>query len=74
MGMKIDVVFVNKENKVLGVYSAVRRWKVCLIQPGASMTIELPVGTIERTRTETGDHLLLKKPENSAILLSEKKI
>lgn len=74
MGMKIDVVFVNKENKVLGVYSAVRRWKPCLIQPGASMTIELPVGTIERTRTETGDHLLLKKPENSAILLSEKKI
>ena len=68
MGMKIDVLFIDKNGKVLGAYPAVRCWKPSLIQPGAWGTIELPVGTIERTETATGDILRLENTENSAIL------
>lgn len=68
MGMKIDVVFTDKSGIVLGVYPEVRRWKCCLLQPGARVTIELPAGTIKRTETEKGDHLRLENMEYGAIL------
>lgn len=68
MGMRIDVIFVDHTGKVLGVYPSVRRWKCSLIQRGAWATIELPVGTIEKTRTAKGDILRLENAENHAIL------
>ena len=71
MGMEIDVVFVDRNGKVLGAYPAVRRWKCCLMQPGAWATIELPAGTIEKTQTAKGDLLRLENMENRAILPSE---
>ena len=68
MGMEIDVVFTDMEGRVLGVFPRVRRWKFCLLQKGAKITIELPVGTIERTGTAKGDILRLENMEYCAIL------
>lgn len=68
MGMDIDVVFTDMEGKVLGVYPRVRRWKFCLLQRGAKITVELPAGTIEKTETAKGDILRLENMEYSAIL------
>ena len=61
MGMEIDVIFTDREGTVLGVYPRVRRWKCCLLQPGAKITIELPAGTIEETETAKGDILRLER-------------
>ena len=68
MGMKIDVLFIDKNGTVLGVYPEVRPWKPSLIEPGAWGTIELPAGTIARTETVKGDILRLENAENGAIL------
>ena len=72
MGMKIDVLFIDKKGTVLGAYPGVCRWKPSLIEPGAWGTIELPVGTIERTETAIGDVLRLENAENGAILPEKK--
>ena len=73
MGMEIDVVFTDRDGTVLGAYPGVRRWKCCLFQKNAKVTIELPVGTIERTETEKGDILRLENVEYSAILPHEER-
>lgn len=73
MGMKIDVVFTDRTGTVLGAYPAVRRWKCCLVQPGAYITIELPEGTISRTETEKGDRLRLENIKYGAILPEDAK-
>ena len=63
MGMKIDVLFLDPEGKVLGAYPAVPPWKFCVMERGASVTVELPEGTIFLSGTKKGDFILLKNPQ-----------
>ena len=62
MGMKIDVLFLDPEGKVLGAYPAIPPWKCCIMERGASVTVELPEGTIFLSGTEKGDIIVLKNP------------
>ncbi|HLY40849.1 MAG TPA: DUF192 domain-containing protein [Terracidiphilus sp.] len=54
MQFPIDLVYLDKGNRVRKVRHAVRPWRtsVCL---SAHSIIELPAGTILRTKTEKGD-------------------
>lgn len=57
MSFPIDVVFVDKSYNVLGVREAVRPFRITRIFWKALGVLELPVGTINKSRTEAGDQL-----------------
>ena len=58
-GMKypIDVVFLDRGRRVVGMRSAVKPWRLTPIFWRAECVVELPAGVIEATRTEVGDQL-----------------
>ena len=60
MKFAIDLVYVDKKQKVRKVRRAVPPWRLsaCLT---AHSIIELPAGTIERTGTQAGDELSIEK-------------
>jgi len=56
MRFPIDLVFLDRKNKVRKVKNAVGPWRLsaCL---SAHSVIELPAGTVKRTETQPGDLL-----------------
>lgn len=56
MQMTIDVVFASKSGRVLKTYSTLRAWRAAFAV-GAFAAIELPSGTIERSRVVRGHNL-----------------
>jgi uncharacterized membrane protein (UPF0127 family) len=62
MKFAIDVVFINRKKVVTKVRPNMVRGRIAL-SFRAHSTIELPVGTIEKTRTAKGDQLELEKYE-----------
>jgi hypothetical protein len=56
MRFAIDVIFLDRQNRVRKVRSALRPWRLsaCLT---AKSVLELPAGTIKRTSTAPGDQL-----------------
>lgn len=57
MAIPLDIIFLSRENQVMAAYHAVKPWKASLVCRGASQTVELPAGTLQRTGTEKGDIL-----------------
>lgn len=57
MAFPIDLVFVDKRFKVVGVSANVRPWRISRIYWRALGVLELPTGTIQRTETSVGDQL-----------------
>jgi len=69
IGMKfpIDVVFLNKEFYVLGLISSMHPYRVSGVHMRGYSVIELPNGTIRKSRTEIGDQLEISLAETSQI-------
>jgi len=58
MRFALDVLYVDQFNRVVRAQRAIKPWSVGpLYTSSAKYVIELPVGTIERSRTEPGDQL-----------------
>lgn len=59
VGMKfaIDVVFVNREWRVVGLKVNMVPFRVSKVHWKARCVVELPVGTIEQSATAVGDQL-----------------
>ena len=57
MRMEIDVVFINRHGRVVKIFSRLKPWRVAFGGPQSRDVIELPAGTLERTRTKPGHHL-----------------
>ncbi|MEI7998590.1 MAG: DUF192 domain-containing protein [Candidatus Omnitrophota bacterium] len=57
MKFTIDVVFLNKENKVIGLSKRIKPFECSPIFWRAVCAVELPEGTIEATNTQVGDRL-----------------
>ena len=55
--MKIDVLFVDIENRVCDFRKELVPWKLIVRSAPAVAVIELPCGTIDYTNTEIGDIL-----------------
>ncbi|MFA6568885.1 MAG: DUF192 domain-containing protein [Victivallales bacterium] len=55
MSMSIDVLFVDRDNKICGLRRNLSPWIPFVRVPDAISVIELPVGTIERSNTEKDD-------------------
>ena len=61
MQFPLDLVYLDKKLRVKKVRSSVKAWRIsaCL---SAHSVIELPVGTIQQSRTERGDSLEIAQP------------
>ena len=57
MRIPLDVVYLDAGFRVVKTVPNLRQWRISVGGKGAKSTLELPVGTIARTRTEPGDLL-----------------
>ena len=55
----IDVLFVNRSNEIVGLVQGLKPYQFSAIYFKAEYVIELPVSTIEITKTQIGDKLEL---------------
>lgn len=55
MRFSIDVLFLDKNNKVIGLLSSFRPFRFSPVYFGASLTVELPENTLKPTQTQLGD-------------------
>ena len=58
MRFPIDVVFVGRDDRVVGIAHDVRPWRAA-VSPRAQRVIELPAGAINRHGVQLGDPLCL---------------
>lgn len=59
MRYPLDILFLNKEGRIVFMYKGIKPWRVGRIVRGAKMAIELPEGTIAGTNTQVGDTVSL---------------
>ena len=57
MKFSIDVVFLDKKNRVVGLVPNIKPFQFSPIFWKASCALELPVGVIELTKTQIGDQI-----------------
>jgi uncharacterized membrane protein (UPF0127 family) len=57
MSIPIDVVYVDRNNRVVAVDKAMKPWAVGKIYRESAFVVELPVGAIDASGTQPGDQL-----------------
>lgn len=68
MRLHLDVCFLDSRMKVVAVRRDLKPWRLAAASTGASCTLELPSGLLEKTGTEAGDELVLRgKAEDVAV-------
>ncbi|MBM3249956.1 MAG: DUF192 domain-containing protein [Candidatus Omnitrophica bacterium] len=60
MQFPIDVLFMDKNNRVVRALPEVKPWRLSAVYFAATYTIELPAGAIRESRTQEGDLLELR--------------
>lgn len=60
MSMPIDVVYVDRQDRVVAVDRAMKPWAVGKIYRESAYVIELPAGAIDATATQPGDQLTVQ--------------
>jgi hypothetical protein len=60
MRFAIDVIFVGKDNRVVGLVRNIRPFRMSPYFFRATKAIELPVGVIDASLTQKGDTLLIE--------------
>jgi uncharacterized membrane protein (UPF0127 family) len=67
IGMKfpIDVMFLTKDNKVIGLRSELAPYRISAVYWRGYSVVELPSGTIRKSHTEIGDQLEISLAEVS---------
>jgi len=60
MRMAIDIVFVDRGNRVVMLCPGVKPWKICMGGTDACCAVELPEGTISCADIRIGDQLDFK--------------
>ncbi len=51
----IDLIFVDRDNRILSVESGVRPWRIRIGPRGAKSALELPEGEAARSNLKVGD-------------------
>lgn len=69
IGMKfpIDVVFLDKRNVVVAVVSGMLPFRIGGVRLRSYSVLELPNGTLKKSRTDVGDQLEISLAETSEI-------
>jgi len=62
MLFSIDVIWADKDGNVVDLRKGIKPFSLRIFRPkkSAKYVIELPVGSIEKSKTEVGDKLVLK--------------
>ena len=60
MRYPLDVLFLDREGKVVFMYRGIKPWRMGRIVRGARSAVELPEGTIHRTGTQIGDRIVME--------------
>jgi len=60
MRFPIDVLFINKENKVVKTISDMSSFRLSSVCFKSQFVVELPAGTIQATHTTLGDQLVIE--------------
>lgn len=60
MGFHIDVLFIDKNNRIVKALPNLKSFRISGIYFNAVLAIELPIGTILSTFTQEGDTLLFE--------------
>jgi uncharacterized membrane protein (UPF0127 family) len=55
MRYPLDILFLNKQGKVVFMYRGIKPWRLGRVVRGARLAIELPEGTIAESGTQIGD-------------------
>ena len=55
MRYPLDILFLDKQGKVVFMYRGIKPWRLGRIVRGARLAIELPEGTIDASETQIGD-------------------
>jgi uncharacterized membrane protein (UPF0127 family) len=71
MQFPIDIIYTDKDGKVLKLASAVRPFKLVAAPWRSHIALELPVGTIERSMTRTGHRLTVDGSADEAAFETE---
>lgn len=56
----IDVIFLNKDKKVVDVVKQLKSWRTYTPNQDAQFVVELPAGTIAKSRTTIGNVISFK--------------
>jgi len=69
IGMKfpIDVIFLNRSHEVVGLISGLAPYRISAVHLRGYSVMELPNGTIRKSRTEIGDKFEISLAEVSEI-------
>jgi len=59
MRFPIDVLYLDREGRVLRLEEAMPPWRVGPVVDGCRIIVELPPGTIRATQTDVGDLIAL---------------
>ena len=59
MQYNIDVIFVDKDNKIIAILTDLEPFKISKIYFDAAFCVEFPAGTLEKTSTTIGDTIVL---------------
>jgi uncharacterized membrane protein (UPF0127 family) len=70
MRFAIDIVFLDRENRVIHISSRLKPWRVSRIVLGAQQALELAAGAAERSRTAIGDRIEISAAPTAAATLS----
>lgn len=59
MRFPIDVLYLDHDDRVVRIQEGIKPWRVGPLRTGgAKYVIELPAGTVARTRTRAGDQIV----------------
>jgi uncharacterized protein len=62
MSMPIDIVALDSDNVVIGLYESVGPWKLRGLMLRTRSVLELPPGRISRCKLSAGDRLQVQQP------------
>lgn len=60
MRFPIDVVFLDKENRIQKLANCLKPYRLCLSAKRSITVLELPIGTIASADLQQGDRLLIQ--------------
>lgn len=60
MRFPIDAVFLSKDHTVVKTYRRLKPFRLTSVVLGARSVLELPAGTLDHRRVETGDQIRLE--------------
>lgn len=61
MRFPIDVVFLDRGQRVVRVYPALRSWRLIPLVLGARSVVELPGGTLEQLALPRGEQMAVER-------------